>query len=139
MIIDYNGRSYDIPSRELNRQECSAIVKTSNGIVTEEDITRADETALPTWPGDRIELQRLRLYFQLNDGMLVKDSPIGVRSRHLWSTWLYVFIDPSVLKKMDDEKHLELFHESVNPGATQERKRQIKKELLLYGQSNRRD
>ena len=91
MICTVDGKQYEIPSHIMKGENHSAMIKTASGIVTEYDIDRVDEVATTvSWPDDWIEVQRMRLYFELPDGSITQTPPLGIKAGRLDCCWRVV-------------------------------------------------
>lgn len=99
MILHLEGKQYDVPANEIQESKSAGMVRTTGGIITERDIDRADNAATETAINEfSVELQRVRLYVELADGTIMKESPIGVSSGHVWCHWMIRFVSRSVLE-----------------------------------------
>lgn len=98
MICTIDGKKYDIPASEIKEWHPSGMVATRNGIVTEEDIARADKVALECGEHDYVEIQRMRLSVELYTGEKFQAPPIGIEAKGFWCHWEIRQIERSVLK-----------------------------------------
>ena len=98
MICTIEGKQYDIPASEIKEWHPSGMVATSNGVVSEEDIARADAVALECGENDYVQLQRMRLNIELSTGEKFQAPPIGIEARSFWCHWEVRQIERSLLK-----------------------------------------
>lgn len=103
MIYIIEGRQYSIPADKVRKTDSIGMVKTTNGVIADTDIARADEEAAGfSRPDDTIEIQRLRLYFELiPGGSVTQTPPLGVASAGIGCHWRFFYLCKSDL---DDPK-----------------------------------
>lgn len=98
MICAIDGKQYDLPRHLLKSENHSGMIKTASGTVTEYDIARVDEiTTTINCPDDWIEVQRIRLYFELPDGTISQLPPLGRKLDHLSCCWRLIWFSRSEL------------------------------------------
>src|SRR4051812_9742840 len=89
MIYLIGGVSHDIPEEFIATFRSRGMVAVAGGTIRTEDMERADQAAQPSYVSlydNQIELDRRRLYFELDNGEQ-HEYPIGLTSSRLESLW----------------------------------------------------
>jgi hypothetical protein len=84
------GKQCYIPAELIDKLTSTFMVGITGGQVSEDDIARLDayvneefDKYIGRFPSSRIEIQRMRLYFQLPDGTITQEPPIGRPDRSI--------------------------------------------------------
>ncbi|TXT26561.1 MAG: hypothetical protein FD134_491 [Gallionellaceae bacterium] len=89
-ICSIEGKRYSIPAERINKLTAMFMVGVAGYRVAEDDIARLDacvndefDKCLAQFPPSRAEVQRMRLYYQLPDGTITQEPPIGRPDRFI--------------------------------------------------------
>lgn len=96
MICAIAGKQPDIPADWIYELKTMGMVGTSNGVVSEADIARADEVVTEGitshCPG-MLEVQHMRLYIELPDRTSTQTLPVGVQVEIVRRHWQFLLVN----------------------------------------------